>query len=740
MRYFNLIKNTIVTSMVLLLMVLSLISCEKREEYYGTSNGYSETIGFRIIDHNVQTRNTLAVIDNEKIVNKFILRSEDGMDSLHLTQYESDINAPFNIQTRAGVFNDLSDGFFVYGYNFNNTSTATLFIDNKKAIISDSKWAFSPSEYWPSGESQFFCYANAPTSGFSISTEKGAPKMTYTMPSSLADHKDIVVARSNRYPANTESVPLTFEHPLTSVEFKIGTVGMPGTINKVTISGIYTTGKLNLGHPSESFQVMGAWTYPSSKANFSQDVQISLTEDKNGKDIATLDNNYAFMMVPQTLDGAKLTINYTYEGKTKDLDAKLIGTWSPGKRVTYTLTTKDILDIWFNNTTEICLDAHYVMSEVLDIHIGKNVGEWTLTSDADWLKFQTKDWNDVKTYNLHDLQEDGWWIGEFFYGGTVNDTKISAIAKNTITLSLNDIDRKIVLVATENAGETDRKAKVTLSAGSTEDGTFISIPIIITQMHPYWNGNIGSERIEEYPDGYESGVPWGPYWEYTGDEDTPNYTVRYPTSGFNSIDDHFWAWLWQLLAGKNNVTEEKDKYIGLITTAYIFNYNNVVSTVVAGTNSPTDGLFNTSNGYSTAVMATDEFRDWLESQGVTPSGATFKDHDFTNSALLSALKKNKIKLGVRSSGNDVGYFADTDATKSAGDIVWYLPAKDEATTGVYYENADKHSCETSFGNGTFWTSTSLDGEHAYTYNFKDNSSTSAPVKSQFYRVRAVRHK
>ena len=763
-------KNIIVASIGVLLVALTLVSCEKREDYYGRGdNGYSETIGFRVVDPMTQTRNHrgLAKVDNEAIDYKTVLRSDNSSDSLHLTTYVGDMNSQQYLMTRASAFTTTNlANFVVYGYNSKSEpfSFSDNFIAGSEAIKqTNGTWRFSPDVVWPSGKSDFFAVANIDNNtGVTISTANNVtPSLTYVVPefatplddqgtSFRYNHKDVVVARSGIQEANTGLVPLNFQHVFTAVQFKFGEIKKAGQIHSISIEGIHLNGSLDLAYESASgFMAMNAWSYnDNGLATFSLPLgnNMNISETNNNGSIGTLENGFALMMIPQTLEGAKLKIKYTPAGSNTEVEMKanLIGTWAAGKVVTYTISISEILDIWFNNTTEICLDAHYVMSEVLDIHIGEDVGEWTLTSDADWLKFQTKDWNEVKTYNLHDLQEYGWWIGEFFYGGTVNSTNISAIAKKTIKLSLNDIDRKIVLVATENTEDTDRKATVTLSAGS--GNSLISKTFTITQMCPHWNGNIGSERIEEYPIGFESGIPWGPYWKYEGNKATPEYKVTYDAKVMSGLNEVI-AGLWQLLIGDGNVQENWgwDGWLYKITS-YTFDFSSVVSATVNGTNSSTDGLSNTTGGYSTIQQQMSQFEKFLIGAGSTASSPTFSSIDPSQSAMLSVLKKNLIPLGLENNLGQTVYFADVNSAT----INWYLPAVNEAASGVYQENADAHACETSFldknENGevvdgkVYWTSTSIDVEHAYTYQYGSTTTDASSQKDVTYHVRAIRRK
>ena len=748
-------KNIIVASIGVLLAALTLVSCEKRDDYYGRGdNGYSETIGFRVVDPMTQTRNHrgLAKVDNEAIDYKTVLRSDNASDSLHLTTYVGDMNSQQYLMTRASAFTTTNlANFVVYGYNSKSEpfSFSDNFIAGSEAIKqTNGTWRFSPDVVWPSGKSDFFAVANIDNNtGVTISTANNVtPSLTYVVPEFATplddqgtnfryNHKDVVVARSGIQEANTGLVPLNFQHVFTAVQFKFGEIKKAGQIHSISIEGIHLNGTLNLAYESASgFMAMNAWSYnDNGTATFSlplgDNKNITGGEGENGNDgdaIGTLENTFALMMIPQTLEGAKLIIEYTPEGSTTrvNMKASLIGTWAAGKVVTYTISIAEILDIWFNNTTEICLDAHYVMSDQLSVHIGNDVSRWNVESNASWLTVKR---------DLTPLQEQGWWIIE---------------DKGSVTFSNNQTDKgdfNIWLIAEENNSKENRVAEIRLYSG--DDSKIFKI----TQMCPHWNDaeTLGSERIEEYP----QRVPWGPFWHSS----TENYTITY--TGSTGLGDII-ALLWHAIAGEGNVEVD---VVFLGADKYTFNYKNIKDSFLENTSSTTSGLQNTIGGYSNAIIGTTSFKDFLFSinsnnQNVKPN---FTEFIPTESAFVNVLKKNKFHKGTKKDAGQTIEFADIDRAKTEETIVWYLPAKDEVMNGIYEENEKLHSCETPFDPffdndpsndawGTvFWTSTSVEGtsNQAWTYYFDENKTVGAPKdegkeenNETGYRVRAVRRK
>lgn len=781
-----------------------LASCELREDNYKESNGYSETIGFRVVDHHTQTRGSLAKINTEEFVYSNILRSEDGKDSLYLNAYISDMNipAPNGLETRAGAFttNDLTE-FIVYGYNYSGTlNHDNCYVEGKTATKNASTNTFNfPSteiQYWEPNQTQFYCIANAPTgAGYTIARQTGeAPKLQCDFSSpdfSVSDQRDVVIAATSSQ-ANVDAVPLNFKHVLTAVEFQlIKDENIEGFIHSVSIKNIHLKGTLDLGYGG-GFLSERAWRYndegTGTFAINARESGLNISDVDNNTPIASLTNTFAMMAIPQLLQNVELIIRYSRDGNETnaiDLKAGITGTWTAGQRVLYKLSLKDVLNANFFTTTgtEICLDAHYVTNiDVLGIKLGSNVKSWQLEiitkeKDGDWLKLQTNEWNEAT--DLRDLQTEGYWVSQYFYGGNINQYNengeiearetITAIPAQKIIKSTNsrDIERKFVLLAEENTSENIRLAQVKLTVYSTSNYTGDNKREIfygdlesektcfLKQMCPQYinyNGNIiGSERIEEAP----LTVPWGTYYKLQ--EGADGYVQDLPApsvSGWGDVLRPLEAAIRAYLAGQDVVTSSGG-FLGYGAT-YHFNMTDIISDNLANTSSLTNGQNNTQNGFSTQLLNTNAFMQWLlANNGNEINNATFEVvNNDASSAFMNVIKKNKITAAKRTQA-DMGqsktvYYADIDNSE----INWYLPSIGEATSGVYQDNSAAHVCETSFFDEsgtpkTYWTSSTYvnrtdcpDGRKAYYYTYGDAeyNNNKTKEKNEVNYVRAVRIK
>lgn len=179
------------------------------------------------------------------------LKAADGGEGLYLHASVSDrigTTAPKersdSLQTRGLLVG--SDNFHdsfgvmasVYTGSWNEDSCLPDYMYNVK-VTQASQW--TTSYYWPgSGQNiRFFAYApyyqdlRADESILRVSdkTVSGTPSIEYTVGDQTLFHDDLLVAASSEMPGNSSStVPLTFKHALTAINFVTGDDITPGRI------------------------------------------------------------------------------------------------------------------------------------------------------------------------------------------------------------------------------------------------------------------------------------------------------------------------------------------------------------------------------------------------------------------------------------------------------------------------------------------------------------------------------
>ena len=178
----------------------------------------------------------------------------------------------------------------------------------------------------------------------SAETAGGTPTLTYTVNNTVASQKDLIVAswqgnKDEHYGADIkpQSIPLTFEHVLTAVKFK---VGFACKVISLKIEGVYNSGTYTFG---------GEWDVIKSGENITSNYEFNFGEKNGesytGKDFAAneliTDAGNTLMMIPQTLHpDAKVILTYkeTADGETKTITSLIGGkVWQKGKMITYTI-------------------------------------------------------------------------------------------------------------------------------------------------------------------------------------------------------------------------------------------------------------------------------------------------------------------------------------------------------------------------------------------------------------------
>lgn len=215
--------------------------------------------------------------------------------------------------------------------------------------------------YWPAnGKVRFFAFA--PTTDdfkgeggsltMSAADHKGSPTITYTVPTKVTEQVDLMTACTEEKHATTpgNAITLTFGHALTAVQVKCGSGMLAGKISEVKIDGVYGTGTQVIGS--------GKWTIDAgSKTSYTISKEITLPSENDNNStkpdkvhtpadtpIATDTDALTFLLLPQTLDGASMTIKFTdaATGTERIITGPLTGKWEAGKIVTYTVSPSSI--------------------------------------------------------------------------------------------------------------------------------------------------------------------------------------------------------------------------------------------------------------------------------------------------------------------------------------------------------------------------------------------------------------
>ncbi|TCO91240.1 hypothetical protein EV202_11337 [Bacteroides heparinolyticus] len=251
--------------------------------------------------------------------------------------------------TTATMYDEMAVTAFVYPASDSWPSaytggSATSYMRTVKVKKSD---AWSTEYHWPGAARRISFFASAPygsagLTAFNNGTSGNPPYLSYTVPTDVADQKDLLVAASTDRPGNTNTAePLTMKHALTAVRFVTGDDMLPGTVSKITLKNVYGTGSLPM-------TASPAWNSPGGARNFELTLSPAATApDPQQPDTPLTPEAATFMMLPQTLPaGAQIEVKYT-DGLTntpRTLTANIAGkTWPMGKTITYRISTSSIV-------------------------------------------------------------------------------------------------------------------------------------------------------------------------------------------------------------------------------------------------------------------------------------------------------------------------------------------------------------------------------------------------------------
>ena len=679
-----------------LLSCLLLFSCnsdDMLDEIGANGAGkYRDNICFGITsDESVQTKGNKPA-DNGYTSDSFVLRSENSDDTLCVNAIvtdgiESSDSVKQHAMTRGAAVtqDDFYDKFHVLAYwKKDGTSTGQFYMNTDVTDKGNNLWSSDRTYIWPGKAHTLTFYAWAPAdAGITSPSSPESTTLEYTVPTTVTDQKDVVVATTEEIAGNANTTqPLAFRHICTAVKFKVGDQMQAGTIKKITISGVHNSGAYDMASDS--------WQLGSNTTGFSIEQDIEMTGNESGSMIT--DGENTFMMLPQELPaGAKVEIIFhdSQAGTDRTFSASIGGmTWPQGKTVTYTLSITPEYELEFISEPEL-QDAHYI---IYPIHIkaGDVPGGWTITSsDPDNVTLRT---------DLTILTRRGFWIEE---------DKGTASIRSTA----QGDDITIYAFLTENAGEENRT--VTLEMRPTNLPDAAPQTFTIEQLCPSWNGNLGCERIEEYDEGF-TGYPWGFKW----DKDLIIYYDfgwLFDNFGYKAITFFYLTFF------QNNPWVSQD--IGIFHYGVRFNFGQMGAPNVAldannGRENTLD-LYNY-NGLNEASSMMEMFEEW----GITPD--TELPSNPTIFAARTCALKNKFNKEVTT------YEGETveRAVLYPENLKWYLPAQNQAPQ---MKDANYPL------SGEYWTSTGIsDNLNAYKYTV--GGSTSAVDRNTSLHVRAVRDK
>lgn len=677
--------------MAAVLLSVTLFSCSSDVPYEHTDYSTTDNICFGISDSGNGTR---AAAANEAITtDRYVLRSSESSDTLCVRAVVSDGIGKVAAKhaTRASMQTTMYDQFNVVAQlKKSDGNIAPRYYMNEVATKQGVVWQPSSSIYYypDNGSLRFLAWAplDAELDESPVKPSEDVNKTTikYTVPADLSKQRDLVAAATgyNASPAGGVCAPvsLQFKHLCTAVVVKTGVTMAPGTIKSVTVTNVRNSGTYDM--------LRSAWTLNDATANYtvSPDMATGSTTAEGTKLNA---DDATFMLLPQTLGAdSKLEVMFhdNISGRDRLLTASLNGAeWPMGKTVTYRLSITPEYELEFTSEPQV-QDAHYVIYPITIKAENLGANGWKLVSN------DTRNVTFVENFGNDDIKrlvDNGYWLKDY-------------CGKSELTSTTRG-DIKVYVFIKENITDADRDIKLTLTPADYPNAAPVTFDF--KQYCPAWNNGIGVERKQE------TDYPWGFNWD-------SSMKITY------SMPKGFWMGIWHALftifGNTKYVTQEGYAWTG--TWKVTVDFSKVPKLTTA--TSATDGLKNTWEIYNfEGISDAETIMRQLESWGGVPD-KTLPTNP-TEFAAAACAKKNPFGVTINTKDGQNLYLP----TLSQSDLVWYLPAQDEAPNmvdGIYPLS------------GNYWTSTAITDPGTTSYKYTVGASASPEDRNNFIHVRAVR--
>ena len=686
-----------------------------------------------------------------------ILKSEDSDLTLPVGVYQSNGINP-DVATRGSVVSS-KDGiteFNVWATFHKSDSESMSYFEN--IAYEPTAGVFNPVNpadeyYWPgSGEMTFVAVANKPD-GFTANMNSAGTALesfTYIVDADATKQPDVMLAKNKVSGATNGSVSLTFDHVMSAVNVKIGSV-VEGEIRSITFKNVYNKG--------EYLIEQGVWVVDkTSVGDFTVKMEggkfVSTGTNASGTPVNT--DDAVFMMIPQNPgDNAEMVIEF-YDSATGHLYSDGEGAYKPALRGSIAgdnwdkrKTTNYMLSIDESFTLTIepvgkKLDAHYIIGYA-NVTV-EGIDNWTITattSDGSEVTIQPEE-------EVNPLAKQGFWTDKVVDAkGTI--TTESARGSSLWSGKGNVTNKLFYIFIPENISGKDREISLVLKGTGSSSATTTKV---LLQKYPNWTvGGFGWEVVDDAEQGkygfkwtrkvaYAHKYGWTPplfggngigsnYNRKTAGEFAQSLIDQYNASNYVSYSYYSHSTTNQRMyifidyTKLNNLSGSSDSEKGFENTKALYNaggnaatmaFETAVATALKTKGDLSDPLaFRKSNSKSS-----DEGENQLPSKGVPDEEGSLDD---LSGILTYILKKNRYHMMITNDGETTVYNPVFDIS----DLKWYLPAYGQ----FQYFTPDPNIAGDDKAN--YWSSTAVDGaSEAY---IGDGTAKDRDLQ---YRVIAVR--
>lgn len=517
--------------MVAVFTTVMAISCMRDEvvdtPFYGSE---SDVICFGVNDVHLADDEITRGGDVERL-GKRDLCSEEGDFSLPMGIYQQKgIESLYAEGTRGSMFTkDQLNTMRIWGTFTPALGDAFTYINGDTYTKQTNEEFTTPEVYlWPgSGTLKFDAFANLPDDVMINRNNDIVTSITYTAPTDVANQKDIIYASASVSGDYGQAVPLTFEHILAAVNFKVGTIAH-GTIKSITLKGVYNTGVYNfdngqwaiLKKDAEENELRSDYNVPLAGGQFNVDGNTASDTFINDQSAGIL------FMIPQIVgEGATVEVVFAAPGaNNRVLTASIAGDdWGKDIVTNYTISIDEQYNL---NITPVgkLLDAHYIIAKVEVTVEGMNDGgnvsnpnQWKLTAVVGGNTNNSKvtmltenciaaeESDATKHSNELSMVKAGFWCDEYVDRNTVDgkyvytSTGKSARGATQITGTGNCSKELIYILIPENNSTVNRTIELTLQKVNDSK---VSKAVTLTQRFPGWtdDGKYGWETVDDDED------------------------------------------------------------------------------------------------------------------------------------------------------------------------------------------------------------------------------------------------
>ena len=259
----------------------------------------------------------------------------------------------------------MEEEFRLDAYYFDANNRSCSYFSNANIVYFEGNWRFREwvngtsqliDYYWPNDETNLHFLAVMPkdlsssiVDAANLSFNSNGVLFSCTRPNVIKDSveanvKEFVYAYTAA-PDRGENVGLRFVHPFAAIKFRLHQSHRDLSIHSITLKNVYTTGTFcNRVDTRSEVPLLSAWTQTGSPGELKIEIEKTVPAEINfGAEIGG-----PYLVIPQSISGVKLQINYTWNTDVKkdsgELSIQIPGeheTWDPGKVYTYTLDLGD---------------------------------------------------------------------------------------------------------------------------------------------------------------------------------------------------------------------------------------------------------------------------------------------------------------------------------------------------------------------------------------------------------------